>query len=291
MQSMEYKRQQRPTVWTVCFDPRGRRLYCPYCRFCSISEDYCINMNLSELKVTCPEMLLKLSGVIDIQGFHVNNKFIPRQLAVITKDTITSVIDFKTGINYHELSIHDRRGVKNVQKNIHFLDFEPSVYIKYRPSAEEYFNVLRRVALDLNISRENPIGVNNPQTELMLTAADVPYVTIRNLIPNLPTTDVIIKHYTRTPCTITPASKVSSLWRLILSKQFEISNKATFEYINSRSDTGLENLITESNRTQCDELSKINYTLNQVLGDLMRIRIDIDQGCSPASYTELSQSR
>ena len=247
-------------------------------------------MNLSQLEVTCPEMLLKLKGVIDIQGFHVNNKFVPRQLAVITKDTITSVVDFRTGINYHELSIHDRRGVKNVQKNVHFLDFEPSAYIKYQPSSEEYISVLRRVALDLNITRENPIGVCNPQTEVLLTTADIPSITIRNLIPNLPTTDLIIRHYTRTPCTVSAACKVSSLWRLILSKQFEISNKDTFDYLNTRNDTVLENLITDANRSYCEELSKINHTLNEVLGDLMRIRIDIDQGCSPASYAELSQS-
>lgn len=235
-------------------------------------------------------MLLKIKGVIDIQGFNVNDKFIPRQLAVITRDTTTSVIDFKTGINYHELPRHDRRSVKNDQKSIHFLDLEPSVYIRYRPPAEEYINVLKRVALDLDITCEYPIAVCNPQTEVLLTSANIPFVPIRNLIPNLPTTDIIIRHYTRTPCTVSAANKVSSLWRLILSKQFEISNKDTFEYLNVRNDTFLENLIIDSSKSHRDQLSKINNTLNAVLGDLMRIRIDIDQGCSPPLYAELSQS-
>lgn len=245
-------------------------------------------MNPADLKVTSPEMLLKLGGVIDIQGFDVNNKFVPRQLAVITKDTIASVIDFKTGINYHELCASDRRNVKNVQKNIHFLDFEPSVYITYLPSAEDYNSVLKRVALDLDISCDNPLGVNNPQTEILLTVAEIPYIPLRNLIPSLPCTDTVIRHYTKIPSTFTAASKVSALWRLIISKQFELKNSASFEYINERADQGLENLIAESAKTHASELSKINYTLNQVLGDLMRIRIDIDQGCSPRSYAELS---
>jgi hypothetical protein len=185
-------------------------------------------MNPADLKVTSPEMLLKLGGVIDIQGFHVNNKFVPRQLAVITKDTITSVIDFKTGINYHELCANDRRNVKNLQKNIHFLDFEPSCYINYLPSAEEHITVLRHIAVDLNITSDNPFGVNNPQTEILLTLADVPYVPIRNLIPTLPSTDAVIKYYTKIASTFTAASKVSALWRLILSKQFELKNSGVF---------------------------------------------------------------
>lgn len=287
----QHKGQQTPLVWSVCFDPHSSsRICCPYCRpFDTTMNDF-RTMNPSDLKVTSPEMLLKLKGVIDIQGFHVNNKFIPRQLAVITKDTITSVIDFKTSINYHELSAHDRRGVKNVQKNVHFLDFEPSAYIKYQPSSEEYITVLRRVALDLGISCENPIGVCNPQAEVLLTTADIPFTPIRHLIPNLPTSDTIIRHYTRTRSTVSPATKVSSLWRLILSKQFELNNKSTFEYLNSRSDTVLENLITDVSRSHQDELAKINYTLNSVLGDLMRIRIDLDQGCSPPNYSESSRS-
>lgn len=226
-------------------------------------------------------MLLKLGGVIDIQGFHVNNKFVPRQLAIITRDTIASVVDFKTGINYHELCANDRRNVKNVQKNTHFLEFEPSVYITYLPSAEDYNSVLRRAAVDLNISCDNPLGVANPQTEILLTVAEIPYIPLRSLIPALPSIETVIRHYTKIPSTFTAASKVSALWRLIVVKQFELQNSASFE-------PGLETLITDSAKTHNAELSKINYTLNQVLGDLMRIRLDLDQGCSPRSYTELS---
>lgn len=241
-------------------------------------------VNLADLKVTSPEMLLKIGGVIDIQGFHVKNKFVPRQLAVITRDTIASVIDFNTGINYNDLSTSDRHSVNNTQKNLHHLDFEPSVYINYLPFAKDYDSILKCVAIELGISRDNPFGVDNLQTEILLTVSEIPFIPLRNLIPALPSSNRVIEHYTKIPSTFTAASKVSALWRLIISKQFEIKNSAGFEYNNVRVEPAIESLITESVKTHKEELSKINDTLNQVLGDLMHIRIDIDQVCTPKKY-------
>lgn len=245
-------------------------------------------MIVSDLGVACPDLLCKIGGVIDIQGFHISNKFIPRQLAIISKDTIVDVIDFKTGIDYHELPTHDRQTIRHVQKNVHFLDLEPSKFLKFVPYADDYITVLRLLAIDYNISSENPFAINNPQAELLLTAADVPYINARTLIPRLPNSETIIKHYTKGRGVFSAANKVSALWRLLISKQFEIKNKPEYDHINSGGAqvSELSSLIAESTKSQRDELSKLNSTLNQVLGDLMKIRIDLDQGCSPSSYTE-----
>lgn len=232
-------------------------------------------------------MLLQIGGVIDIQGFHIKNKFIPRQIAIITKDTIVKVIDFKTGINYNELPVYDRRSVKQVQREIHFLDFEPSPFVKAAPHAEEYVTVLRQLALDYNITSENPLAVNNPQAEILLTEASVPYIAIRTLVPNLPNTETIIKQYTRGNTIFSAPVKVSALWRFIVCKQFEIRNKASYEHVGSGGDpTTLASLIAEATKNQHQELLDINSTLNQVLGDLMKIRIDLDRACSPLRFTD-----
>lgn len=235
-------------------------------------------------------MLLKIGGIIDIQGFHVNDKFYPRQLAIITGDTIVKVVDFKTGINYHELSCEDRRNVKHVQRNIHYLELEPSIYIN-APHSADYSTVIRRLCADHRINRDRPLGVNNPQTEIVLTTVGIPFVTIRGLIRNLPDTETIIKYYTRGSATFSAANKVASLWRLILSKQFEIRNKPSYDHLASGGEISpLATLITEVHEAQREGLSRINGTLCRILNDLMRLSIEGDeeeeQECAPPTYTE-----
>ena len=230
-----------------------------------------------EFNVTCPEMLLKISGVIDIQGFYVMNKFIPRQLAVITRDTIVKLIDFKTNVNYNELCTYDRKTVKHVQKYIHFLDFEPSCLLPNTYSADECAKVLRQVAIDFDISADRPLAVNNPQAELLLTIADIPYVAIRNLISDLPNTDTIIAQYSRGTSTFSASSKVASLWRLILSKQFELKNKSAYEQVAfGCAPTTLASLISEENESTRLQLAQINRTLNNLVEDMVRLRLDLD---------------
>lgn len=246
-------------------------------------------MNPLDLTVTCNELLLKIGGVLDIQGFHVNNTFIPRQLAIITRDTIVRVVDFKTDINYHELSSADRRSVKYVQRNIHHLECEPPVFVN-ATHASNCRLVIQRLCAEHRITNDRPLAVNNPQAELFLTAADIPFVTLRTLINNLPDTNTIISYYTRGKTAFSASAKVASLWRLIIYKQFEIKSKLTYDHINAGGDIEpLATLIADSHEGLFKELNTIKSGLCTVLTNLERIGSEIDERCPQPTYAECCQ--
>lgn len=243
-------------------------------------------MNPLDINVTCNEMLLTLGGVLDIQGFHVNNKFIPRQLAIITRESIVRVFDFKTNINYHELSSEDRRTVKYVQRNVHFLDCDPPAFV----NAPHYSNcrlVIQRLCVEHHITNRRPFAVNNPQAEILLTEAEIPFVSIRNFIANLPPTNTIIEYYSQGKALFSAAAKVASLWRLIIYKQFEIKSKLTFDHINcGGGNEPLAALIADSNNTVREELRRLEGSLNSLGTKLGLVLIELDERCPPPTYSE-----
>lgn len=172
-------------------------------------------------KVTNPKMLAKIGGVIDIQGFYVEGQFVPRQLAIITKDTVTKVIEFDTGVDMKALTAEDRRTVRYIQGRVHYLDLKPSIYTPNVHPAEACIDVLQEIISDYDLTSDRPLALNNSQAETLFKTAEFPYVDIQTLIPSIPNTQMLMRRYSRGRTTFSTAGKVGALWKYIQDRQVE----------------------------------------------------------------------
>ena len=166
--------------------------------------------------------LLKIHGVIDIQGFYVGGKFIPRQLAIITRDTITKVYEFETGINPSKLTLDERKTVEYVQRHVNHLDLEPSPFSKLVYPSDDYDVALHRIELDYQITEDTLLAVNNNHAEELLTLVCFPFVSIRTIITGLPNKEKLMEFYTKGTVAFSTAGKVEALWKFIERLQSEV---------------------------------------------------------------------
>lgn len=135
------------------------------------------------------------------------------------------------------------------------------------------------------------MGVNNPQTEVLLTAANVPFSPVRSLINDLPDTKTIIHHYTKGHTIFSASAKVSALWRLIVYKQFQIKSKHTFDHISAGGgDTNpIVKLVSDAHESFREDLIRIKSALATLLTDLVELRATIEERCPPI-YSECSHA-
>jgi hypothetical protein len=184
-------------------------------------------MELDDMVVSNPVELLKIVGILDIQGFYLNEAFVPRQLAIVTADTITKVIDFDTNLVFDDLSDYDQVTVNYLQMFVHHLDLAPPNLGQLVYPSADAAEVLRMIELDYRITEDRPIGVNNEHVELMLRDLKIPHVKIREVIKNLPRKEKLIKLYSKGVSGFSTSAKVDALWRTVQNNQKLVANRPT----------------------------------------------------------------
>lgn len=80
-------------------------------------------LEVQQIKQVINPILLRKAVVIDIQGFYINKKFIPKELSLTNDGYTFYTYVFKPPCLFRELSPSERRQVRWLQENHHCLDF------------------------------------------------------------------------------------------------------------------------------------------------------------------------
>ena len=114
--------------------------------------------------------------VIDVQGFTVKSKFIPRELAASGVFGFNFRIDLDTNIKIEELDPFDQRQVSYQTRWIHGMYPNSDSPTKY--PAEHMPSIIRMV-YSLNMSEDKPfMACSNDSMALILNSLEIPFVNL-----------------------------------------------------------------------------------------------------------------
>lgn len=164
-------------------------------------------------------LLDRIAAFIDIQGFYVNGKFYPRQIAVVQGYYLPDVIDISTGLRHEDLSEQDQRTAEYSTRHVHGLTLDSdSAEAVHISRIDILLKQLESRWLGSKYSDERLFVHNNNHTRELLEDACIPSTDIRSIVPNIPNTRTLISEFRREKRKvhlITASDKAQAHWKLI----------------------------------------------------------------------------
>lgn len=168
------------------------------------------------------DSLLEIGAYIDIQGFYVDEKFCPRQLAVYREGYLPEIVEFSTGLRYKTLSFKDAQTANYLTNHVHGLSLDTE-----DPTAvplEKLGDILRELSHTWLANNRmshwllNPprklFAHNNNHTEQVLTQEGFNSISLREIIPELPNSRAIQTLYSRSYRTLRHQSALTKVQSL-----------------------------------------------------------------------------
>lgn len=121
----------------------------------------------------------KICAVIDIQGFQLPDRFIPKEVAFVSEN-YSQCFEINPGISFKDLSDKDKQIVIHTTRyknGLHILPFNDRNFC-YLPKEEDLGNILLTL-YNFVASEEKPlVAVKNQQTLKYLSDSGIPFIDL-----------------------------------------------------------------------------------------------------------------
>ena len=138
----------------------------------------------------------QICAVIDVQGFQFSDRFVPREVAIIS-DKISQVMELDTKINWRELNEQDRAVVLYSTQEIHGLHFNP-----FNPKDSCFLYTSNEIGKIINIwydmiaTESKPLfAFKNQQLGKILSELEIPSFDLDDPALNIPPYEKIKEHF------------------------------------------------------------------------------------------------
>ena len=162
------------------------------------------------------EKLKNIIACLDMQGFYVNDKFVPREIALVN-DEICARDCIKTGLSLETLSEIDIGRCLYLSHHFHGLGLDPS-----NDDAVTLEEVLEHIKSYVTPTETNYFGVKNHMLEKLLTDNGIPYLDLNEIgcpsvrfLDSMYNQDCNCKHHEKSPVYRCALRKCKNLWKWV----------------------------------------------------------------------------
>ena len=138
----------------------------------------------------------KICAVVDIQGFQLMEKFIPREIALVSEN-FSQCFEINPELNFRDLNEKDRQTVIHTTKflnGLHILPFNDKNFC-YLPKESDIGDILKFL-YNVVASDDKPLfGVKSEQTLQYLKNFNIPYLDLNDTNLNFPKYNTIREKY------------------------------------------------------------------------------------------------
>ena len=138
----------------------------------------------------------KICAVIDIQGFQLSEKFVPREVAMVSEN-FSQCFEINPELNFRDLNEKDRQTVIHTTKflnGLHILPFNDRNFC-YLPKESDVGEILKFL-YNVVASDDKPfVAVKNKPTLQYLIDLDIPFLDLNDPIYSFPNFNDIRNKY------------------------------------------------------------------------------------------------
>ena len=138
----------------------------------------------------------KICAVIDIQGFQLSDKFVPREVAMVSEN-FSQCFEINPELNFKDLNEKDRQTVIHTTKflnGLHILPFNDRNFC-YLPKESDIGDILKFLYNVVATDEKPFIAVKNQQTLQYLINFNIPHIDLNDSTLNFPNYNAIREKY------------------------------------------------------------------------------------------------
>jgi hypothetical protein len=162
------------------------------------------------------EKLKNIIACLDMQGFYVNGKFVPREIALVD-DEICARDDIKTGLSLETLAETDISKCLYLTNHFHGLSLDCST-----ENAVTLSEALEKIKSYIILGETNYFGVKNHMLEKLLTDNGIPYLDLNQIgcpsvryLDSMYNEDCNCTHHEKSPVFRCALRKCRNLWKWV----------------------------------------------------------------------------